>query len=206
MATGQLGPVCDLFVIVILGILLFRLKSQYTSKDERTNLGYLLSPIHTSHTPSLQVKVIIHLPFDPDPVAFTCDSRLPMICMHACEWCISMWVGLVMVCVYVCVHAHVYGHEWIHFVHVCVCVSETQKRLTQRNVVMMPGEGNESVWPACCGRLDASSRQWKPHVPPLALNSRERDWLCMCACQCVFACQCVCMCNCVCVCVRMRCV
>ncbi|KAL8561407.1 hypothetical protein ACOMHN_037304 [Nucella lapillus] len=50
------------------------LKKNYTSRDEKTNLGYLLSPMHTTHTPSLQVKVIIHLPFDPDPVAFTCDT------------------------------------------------------------------------------------------------------------------------------------
>ncbi|XP_070200165.1 phosphatidylinositol 4-phosphate 3-kinase C2 domain-containing subunit alpha-like [Littorina saxatilis] len=51
------------------------LKSKYTSKEEKTNLGYLLSPIHTTHTPSLQIKVVIHLPFDPDPVAFTCDTN-----------------------------------------------------------------------------------------------------------------------------------
>ena len=104
-----------------------RLKKKYTSKDEKTNLGYLLSPIHTSHTPSLQVKVIIHLPFDPDPVAFTCDSRL-LICSlqvyDGCMWLSQIVVGVggvcVCVCVCVCVHSQL------------VCVSLQLERERER--------------------------------------------------------------------------
>ncbi|PVD33696.1 hypothetical protein C0Q70_04956 [Pomacea canaliculata] len=51
------------------------LKKKYTSKDEKTNLGCLLSPVHTNHTPSTQIKVVIHIPFDSDPVSFTCDTN-----------------------------------------------------------------------------------------------------------------------------------
>lgn len=52
-----------------------RLKNEYKSTDERTNLGFIVSPLCTKQQDSLCVKIVVHSSYTTEPFSFTCDGK-----------------------------------------------------------------------------------------------------------------------------------
>ena len=58
-----------------------RLKREYESTDEKTNLGFIVSPMCDKQQEDISVKIVVHSAYSMEPVSFTCDGKL-----SAPEW------------------------------------------------------------------------------------------------------------------------
>lgn len=64
-------------VLGLLGYVLFicRLKREYESTDEKTNLGFIVSPMCDKQQEAISVKIVVHSAYSTEPVSFTSDGK-----------------------------------------------------------------------------------------------------------------------------------
>ena len=53
----------------------FRLKREYESTDEKTNLGFIVSPMCDKQEETISVKIVVHSVFSEEPFSFTSDGK-----------------------------------------------------------------------------------------------------------------------------------
>lgn len=51
-----------------------RLKDEYKSTDEKTNLGFIVSPMCEKQQDPMSVKIVVHSSYTDDPMTFTSDG------------------------------------------------------------------------------------------------------------------------------------
>lgn len=58
------------------GLFICRLKREYESTDEKTNLGFIVSPMCDKQQEAISVKIVVHSAYSVEPVTFTSDGKL----------------------------------------------------------------------------------------------------------------------------------